>query len=680
MRLYLLLFSLFLLTIGFLSYPPKANAENPNASKCLTINVTLSATNWPGGDVTVSCPGWNPPDGTTAYCPGSTASIDNGDSATLDACDCLVSGGTACLNVSGVPEGCAVTSGSACGTNGDEKDHTLTIDCPRTPEDPLLSLPPPTDSNPPPASAGYSCSMSSASSTGTTTGTATAVEYNNSCGYNRTEWTASGTRFWSDGLTGSFSGLTAGTQYIVTAKRYKEGGGCTTTDCSGSATFTTTASGGSTWTGSCSADGKSFDISGPAAAAVGIYTATNTDAFNISVPGPGNAVNSGSQFKWYINGRDEANYKGTATCTASSEGRSYPCGSTCYDCNYCQYKIAGRCQKNTDWCCNSSNADECWGNNLSGTACGVGEDFCAVKTLTALRTGTGIGYVYSQDGKIACGESDLYSWSSGTSCSTTYRRSPANPDIRSIWVYPIPKNGSSFISWSGCDSVSGLYCYVTPTSNKTVVATFNLMRALTVTKTGSGLSAGIITGPSFSCPAGWTTCSGPYNHNTWLTLSASTSNPSLARLNPDSAKSWTGCDSFSTNTCSVLMNAAKTVYADFVAYHNVKVTKAGTGKDMPGVSVQSSPVASINCGSTCFAPFMQGTDVTLTASYNPTTTVFSGWSGGGCSGTNPTCTISNLTADTEVTATFENNLCSYIKTIGGDVYAGSGITATCNLP
>jgi hypothetical protein len=74
------------------------------------------------------------------------------------------------------------------------------------------------------------------------------------------------------------------------------------------------------------------------------------------------------------------------------------------------------------------------------------------------------------------------------------------------------------------------------------------------------------------------------------------------------------------------------------------VIKSGTGSGM----VTSSP-AGINCGSNCSGSYEQGTSVTLTASADGGST-FTGWSGGGCSGTDP-CTIS-LNSDTTITASF----------------------------
>ena len=81
--------------------------------------------------------------------------------------------------------------------------------------------------------------------------------------------------------------------------------------------------------------------------------------------------------------------------------------------------------------------------------------------------------------------------------------------------------------------------------------------------------------------------------------------------------------------------------------HTLTVDKAGTGTG----TVTSSP-AGIDCGSTCSAAFDSGTPVALTATPDSGSS-FTGWSGGGCSGTG-VCQVT-LNADTAVTATFTKN-------------------------
>src|SRR5262245_16217920 len=74
------------------------------------------------------------------------------------------------------------------------------------------------------------------------------------------------------------------------------------------------------------------------------------------------------------------------------------------------------------------------------------------------------------------------------------------------------------------------------------------------------------------------------------------------------------------------------------------VLKMGEGAG----TVVSSP-SGITCGTNCAAPFPSGTPVTLTGTPASGST-FSGWSGGGCSGTG-TCVVT-LTATTTIQAAF----------------------------
>jgi hypothetical protein len=110
---------------------------------------------------------------------------------------------------------------------------------------------------------------------------------------------------------------------------------------------------------------------------------------------------------------------------------------------------------------------------------------------------------------------------------------------------------------------------------------------------------------------------------------------------------WSGGGCSGTGTCVVTVSAATNVTATFTAAVppvNLTVTLAGAGTG----TVTSVP-AGINCPGTCVAPYAPGTMVTLTAT--PTGgSSFTGWSGGGCSGTG-TCVVT-MAAATAVTATF----------------------------
>lgn len=75
------------------------------------------------------------------------------------------------------------------------------------------------------------------------------------------------------------------------------------------------------------------------------------------------------------------------------------------------------------------------------------------------------------------------------------------------------------------------------------------------------------------------------------------------------------------------------------------IVGAGTGAG----TVTSNPLG-INCGATCTASFVGGTQVTLTAVATPGS-IFNGWTGGGCTGVSP-CVVT-ITPGLTVTATFQ---------------------------
>lgn len=99
-----------------------------------------------------------------------------------------------------------------------------------------------------------------------------------------------------------------------------------------------------------------------------------------------------------------------------------------------------------------------------------------------------------------------------------------------------------------------------------------------------------------------------------------------------------------------------------------------------GGRVTSEP-AGIDCGTTCVADYMAGTQVTLTATVNPGFH-FAGWSGGGCSGTGTTCVV-RMNSAQFVTANFIRNTLTVVRagTGAGSVVsspAGVDCGAICN--
>src|SRR5207302_1485588 len=77
-------------------------------------------------------------------------------------------------------------------------------------------------------------------------------------------------------------------------------------------------------------------------------------------------------------------------------------------------------------------------------------------TLTVGKTGTGSGTVTSGDGLINC----------GATCSATYNSGAM------VTLTAAAASGSTFTSWSGCDTASGTSCTVTMNAARSVGATF----------------------------------------------------------------------------------------------------------------------------------------------------------------------------------------------------------------
>jgi YVTN family beta-propeller protein len=155
--------------------------------------------------------------------------------------------------------------------------------------------------------------------------------------------------------------------------------------------------------------------------------------------------------------------------------------------------------------------------------------------------------------------------------------------------------------------------------------------------------------------------------------------PTGVAVTPDGSKVYVG-NGFS-NDVSVIATASDTVtatitvgtgpfaFGDFIGPPTLTVAETGSGSGQ----VTSNP-AGINCSSgsgQCAAMFVNGTAVTLTASA-ATGSTFSGWSGGGCSGTGA-CVV-DPTANSTVTATF-TVVPSFILsvTVGG---TGSGMVTS----
>jgi len=158
---------------------------------------------------------------------------------------------------------------------------------------------------------------------------------------------------------------------------------------------------------------------------------------------------------------------------------------------------------------------------------------------------------------------------------------------------------------------------------------------LTISKSGTGNGTVTSSPTGINCGSD---CSEPYDQGTSVTLTATSASDSIFA-------GWSGACS-GTGKCSVTMDGDKTVTATFDKrpQYTLIVTKSGTGSG----TLTSSP-AGINCGGDCTEDFKVGTKITLKAKAD-TNSTFTGWSGGGCSGTGTCAVIMN--ADIAVTAAF----------------------------
>jgi hypothetical protein len=162
---------------------------------------------------------------------------------------------------------------------------------------------------------------------------------------------------------------------------------------------------------------------------------------------------------------------------------------------------------------------------------------------------------------------------------------------------------------------------------------------LAAAKSGTG------TGLVSSSPAGidcGTACSYRYLAGTVVTVATVPSSGSTFR-------GWSGGGCSGTAPCTLTGNGSVTVTATFdTASTSTSTYTLSVSAKGPGTI--SSNSGGIRCGSICSGAYASGTVVTLTATPGKNAR-FTGWSGGGCSGTD-TCTVT-VDQAVSVTAVFK---------------------------
>jgi hypothetical protein len=192
--------------------------------------------------------------------------------------------------------------------------------------------------------------------------------------------------------------------------------------------------------------------------------------------------------------------------------------------------------------------------------------------------------------------------------------------------------GDAGTVWRGFSGAcSGLdLCKLTMDGPKSVTARLVVRLALTVEAFGPGTVTSAPGG--ISCPG---TCTAQYDSDGTVTLTAGPSRG--ARF-----EGWSGACSGAAATCTVTLDAAKSVRATFAKVRNsVHVSVRGSG------TVRSSPSA-LSCPATCSATFDGDQNIQLIARA-AAGWKFAGWSGA-CSGAG-SCFL-DLTEQRSVTATF----------------------------
>jgi hypothetical protein len=207
----------------------------------------------------------------------------------------------------------------------------------------------------------------------------------------------------------------------------------------------------------------------------------------------------------------------------------------------------------------------------------------------------GVGTITSSDGNINCGSACIHLYPKGASVS----------------LLATAGAGATFTQWFGPCAGQANPCTVSVSQYTAVSADF--ASPVTVTVTGPGTVTSMPAG--INCPS--SACNADFPARTLVTLTA-------AAATSDAFNGWSGDCSGLSSTCTLNMNGAKSVGAQFVDHFTLSTTFTGSGS-----AVLTSSPAGINCGATCSAQFPVGTAVTLTISPAASTYLVN-WGVSGC--------------------------------------------------
>jgi hypothetical protein len=193
--------------------------------------------------------------------------------------------------------------------------------------------------------------------------------------------------------------------------------------------------------------------------------------------------------------------------------------------------------------------------------------YTAAPTLSVAKTGSGSGTVTSSPAGITCGATCSHKYAPGTMVTLTATAAA----------------GSVFTGWSGGGCSGTGTCVVTLSSSSAVTAEFESVETLTVTKTGNGAGGGTVTSSpaGLSCQFADTTCSHGFAHGASVTLTAQGSIHVTF-------EGWSGGGCSGTGPCTLTMNSATTVTADFKTTGGPPVVKQCVVPKLKGKTLKSA--------------------------------------------------------------------------------------------
>jgi hypothetical protein len=247
----------------------------------------------------------------------------------------------------------------------------------------------------------------------------------------------------------------------------------------------------------------------------------------------------------------------------------------------------------------------------------------------------------------------------GLSCPNTCTGSFANGNVVSL--HADPDDDALFTGWSsgdpGFDCAGKGDCTLTMDQGRNVTATFAKAWDLHVQRVGA--QPGTVTADVGAIDCG-ATCDDLLSDGTTVTLTAADGAHSVF-------DGWGG-DCTGMGTCVVTMDHAHSVIANYdPILHRLNVALVGAGS-----GTVTSDLAGIDCpDASCVHDYVESAIVTLHAEPEPASSVFSGWSGAGCSGSGD-CVVS-MDAARSVTATF--GVARHVLTIGTSGSGAGSITS-----